>query len=114
MSWQPPVRDMNPREMILSAAVRDAISRHPDGHRATSWQDLTLAGVRLRLSLTHAPHQSVTYAGRAALMYAVAGEAVEGEGGYRCEGSAILDLKTRAFLNVECALIPVGRAGPGA
>lgn len=114
MTWQPPKRDMDPREMLLSASVRDAIGRHPDGHRASSWQDLTLDGVRLHLCLSHAPQQSVAYAGRAALMYAIAGEVVEGRSGYRCEGHAILDLKTRAFLSVDCHLVPVGRVEAGA
>ncbi|MFG1431285.1 hypothetical protein V5F44_15580 [Xanthobacter sp. V2C-8] len=112
MTWQPPARDMDPREMILSAAVRVAIARHPDGCRADAWQELASGGMRLTLRLAHAPQQRIAYNGRAALMYAVSGEVLEGRQGHSCEGSAVLDLKTRAFLNVDCRLVPTGRVAP--
>jgi len=112
MIWRPLERDMDPRDMILSEAVRDAVTRYPDGRREASWQELAHGGVRLSVCLRHAPQQTFAYNGRAALLYAVAGEVVEGREGFRCEGRAVLDLKTRAFLHVECSLIPVGQPDP--
>ncbi|MFG1392041.1 hypothetical protein [Xanthobacter agilis] len=113
MIWQPLERDVDPRDMIVSRAVRTGIARYPDGHRETIWQEGTYGGRMLRLRLHHAPRQTLAYQGRAALLYAVSGEVLEGLEGYRCEASAILDLKTRAFLNVACRLIPLGPVEPG-
>ncbi|WP_454915556.1 hypothetical protein [Xanthobacter sediminis] len=98
--------------MILSQAVRDAVTCYPDGRREAAWQEFGHGGVQLSVCLRHAPQQTLAYNGRAALTYVVAGEVVEGRDGFRCEGRAILDLKTRAFLHVECALIPVGQGEP--
>lgn len=114
MIWQPLERDMDPRDMILSEAVRDAVTRFPDGRREAGWQDFAHGGVQLSVCLRHVPQQTLSHNGRAALRYAVGGEVVEGRAGYRCEGHAILDLKTRAFLHVECRLIPVGQVDPAA
>lgn len=114
MIWRPLERDIDPRDMIVSRVVRLAITRFPEAHRETVWQEAGYGGVRLHLRLDHAPSQTVTYQGRAAMLYVIAGEVVEGREGARCEGQAVLDLKTRAFLSVTCRLIPVGRVSPAA
>ncbi|WP_127089607.1 hypothetical protein [Aquabacter cavernae] len=110
MTWQPPERDIDPFEKLLSLAVRDTILAHPAGNggAAQTWRELRSDGMALNLLLRVAPREAVSHQGRAALTYDVGGEALSGRTGYRCEGRAVIDLKTRAFLDVTCRLVPVG------
>ncbi|MEP9377953.1 hypothetical protein ABLE91_14640 [Aquabacter sp. CN5-332] len=113
MIWQPLTQDVNPFDVMVSMAVRDCITQNPNGLRENApWRSFTYDGAELRLCLRTAPQQSITHNGRAALVYVVAGEGVSGQMGYRCEGRAILDLKTRAFLDVDCQLIQMGHVQP--
>lgn len=110
MIWRPLDEDVSPFDVMVSTAVRDCIIQNPNGLRENAqWRDFTYEGVKLSLRMRAAPQQSLTHNKRAAIEYVVAGEGVSGEIGYRCEGRAILDLKTRAFLDVDCELIPTGR-----
>lgn len=43
-----------------------------------------------------------------AVVYTVRGNAVVDGMGYRITGQAVLDIATRAFLDVDCRLEPVG------
>lgn len=115
MTWRPPERDIHPYEKILSLAIRDAILSAPAGNGPGAWREVSAEGETLNLMLRIAPREQRSFKGRAVLAYAVAGDAVAAAKGYRCEGEALIDLKTRAFLSVECQLVPVGdvsRAAP--
>ncbi|MEW6256046.1 MAG: hypothetical protein AB1592_08825 [Pseudomonadota bacterium] len=108
MTWTPPDRDIHPYETILSLAIRDTILAAPSGNGEGTWREVEAQGEALNLHLRVAPRERRTFNGRAVLAYAVAGDAVAAGTGYRCEGEALIDLKTRAFLAVECRLLPVG------
>lgn len=111
MTWVPPERDIDPLEKALSLAVRDTILAFPAGNGSApeSWRDLSREGAAVSVLLRVAPREAASHQGRAALAYDVGGEAVAGRVGYRCEGRAVIDLKTRAFLDVTCRLVPVGQ-----
>ncbi|MEW6122661.1 MAG: hypothetical protein AB1698_08595 [Pseudomonadota bacterium] len=110
MTWGPPERDMEPLEKALSLAVRDTILAYPAGNGGAPdhWRDMRSEGAPLSVLLRIFPRETASHRGRAALAYDVAGEAVVGRMGYRCEGRAVIDLKTRAFLDVACRLVAVG------
>lgn len=117
MIWQPPDRDIHPFEKILSLAVRDLVLAFPGGNMngPVAWRDVRCGETALNLALRVSPLETRSHKGRAALAYGVSGDAVWGRAGYRCEGEALIDLRTRAFLAVECRMIPVGAVeGAGA
>ncbi len=110
MIWHPLKDDVGALDGLLTAAARAVVGAHPSGGPdAPLWQTLALEDGRLlQLRLSAVPRQRITHGLRAALAYAVAGQAVIGTAGFACSGSVVVDLKTRAFLDVRCALTALG------
>ncbi|WP_029002899.1 hypothetical protein [Azorhizobium doebereinerae] len=110
MIWQPLKDDVGGVEARLSETVRALVAAYPaGGPEQPAWQALALADGRpLQLRLAVMPRSRLSHGRRAALDYAVSGQAVFGGEGFRCEGVAVLDLKTRALLDVTCRLVSLG------
>ncbi|MGY0576278.1 hypothetical protein ACTGJ9_039115 [Bradyrhizobium sp. RDM12] len=97
------------RATILPTAWINIPSPSADGIRSLRLRD----GRELRLKVsTHCLKQEKRGA-RAVLVYAVQGHAVvDNRMGYRVTGQAVLDVATRAFLDLECQLERGGPVAP--
>lgn len=115
MIWQPLKDDVGALDVQLSASVRALVAAHPaGGPEAPVWQTVPLGdGHSLQLRLAASPQIRTKYGLRAVITYAVTGQAVIGAEGFACRGEAVLDLKTRAFLDVQCTLVPLGAVEVG-
>ncbi|MDQ0509463.1 hypothetical protein [Ancylobacter amanitiformis] len=110
MIWQPLKDDPDVVEVQLSAAVCLLVAAYPaGGPERPAWQSFALPdGRTLQLRLAARPQIRTTFGPRAVITYEVSGQAVIGSEGFMCRGEAILDLKTRALLDVQCRLSPIG------
>lgn len=115
MIWQPLKDDVGPLEAQLSAWVRALVAAHPGGGpEAPTWHTAPLGdGQIAQFRLAVAPQVRTTFGVRAVVTYAVTGQVVIAAEGFACEGEAVLDLKTRAFLDVRCRLSPLGPVNGG-
>lgn len=115
MIWQPLKEDVGALDVQLSASVRALVAAHPaGGPEAPTWQSVHLGdGRRVQLRLAASPQIRTKFGLRAVITYAVTGQAVIGAEGFVCRGEAVLDLKTRAFLDVQCTLSPIGAVEAG-
>ncbi|MGU3492575.1 hypothetical protein ACLBXM_00910 [Xanthobacteraceae bacterium A53D] len=109
MTWHPPRTDVSPLEAELSRLARALILADPDGTAAPDWHDLALEGEPARAHLAARPRERGSHLGRAVLIYDLSGQVLIGRAGHACTGTAVMDLKTRAFLDVSCGLRPMGR-----
>jgi len=65
-------------------------------------------GRRVRMSLTAQVVTQETRNGRPTAIYGIGGHVAVEHEGYKVAGQAVIDLATRAFLEVECRLSSVG------
>src|SRR5262245_25127184 len=117
MTWRPASKEIDPlqeavlnaaRATILPTAAVNSPAPASDGVRALTLED----GRQVRIALTAREMSKETRNGRAQVTYAFSGNAVADRAGYRVTGEAVIDLTTRAFLNVSCRLEPVGSITP--
>ncbi|MCC8955309.1 hypothetical protein H8B02_18245 [Bradyrhizobium sp. Pear77] len=117
-AWRPATHEIDPlleavadaaRATILPTASIDMPPPSADGIRSQRLRD----GRELRLKLsTHCLGQEQR-GPRAVLVYALKGSVVVDNGtGYGVTGRAVLDVATRAFLDVSCQLKHVGAVTP--
>ncbi|WP_027522015.1 hypothetical protein [Bradyrhizobium sp. Ec3.3] len=112
--WRPATREIDPLEEAVANAARATILPTPtinvprqssDGIRTQLLRD----GRELRLLLSTQYLKLQQRGPRAVVIYAVRGNAVVDKHiGYRVTGQAVLDVATRAFLDVECRLESAG------
>lgn len=117
--WRPATHEIDPlleavastaRATILATASSiNAPAASVDGIRSQRLRD----GRDLRLKLsTHCLEQEQRGPGTV-VIYALRGNAVvDNRAGYRVTGQAVLDVATRAFLDVECRLEMTGPVVP--
>jgi hypothetical protein len=111
--WRPASQEIDPLQEAILHAARATIlplaaisSPAPSGEGV---RELQLAdGRHLRMMLTAQQSSQETRNGRLVVVYGFSGNAVADHAGYRVTGQAILDVATRAFLDVSCRLAPVG------
>ncbi len=110
MIWQPLKEDPSLLEVQLSAWVRALIAAHPaGGPEVPAWHSIPMEdGRSAQLRLAVAPQIRTKFGVRAVITYAVTGQVVIGAEGFACQGEGVLDLKTRAVLDVRCTLSPLG------
>lgn len=117
-AWRPAAREIDPlleavantaRATILPTAWINIPPPSADGIRSQRLRD----GRELRLKLsTHCLGQEQR-GPRAVLVYALKGNVIiDNSMGYGVTGRAILDVATRAFLDVSCQLKQVGHVTP--
>ena len=122
MSWRPAAREPDLVEDAIARAIRAYIMPHVSLEDSVGeGRAIGLAdGRQLRLSLRAEAVRREAYAARDAIIYQVDGHAVVERTsggvaterlGYQLSGSAVLDVKTQAFLLVEHRLTPVGTVG---
>ncbi|WP_456639329.1 hypothetical protein [Bradyrhizobium sp. USDA 10063] len=93
------------RATILPTASINVPPPTADGIRSNRLRD----GRELRLQLSTQYLEQGQRDSRTVVVYAVGGNAVvDNRMGYQVTGQAVLDLATRAFLDVECRLESVG------
>lgn len=111
--WQPAGDEIDPlQEAVLNAARATilplaAINTPPlssDGVRELKLAD----GRSLRLMLIAQQLSQETRDKRTVVVYGFTGNAVADRAGYRVSGQAVIDIVTRAFLDISCRLEPVG------
>lgn len=114
MAWTPPTTEPDP----LTAGVRDfARFRLPQlfGQEITEpktlgrEKQLLANGQEAVIELKASPATRCTFGKRAAISYVLDGYAATIDLAYRARGDAIVDIKTRAFLNLNITLEPVGK-----
>ncbi|WP_136626327.1 hypothetical protein [Bradyrhizobium macuxiense] len=116
--WRPASHEIDPlveaiantaRATILPTASINIPPPSADGVHSQRLRD----GRELRLSLSTQYLEREQRALCTVLVYALHGNAiVDNSLGYRVTGQAVLDIATRAFLDVECRLDPAGRIEP--
>lgn len=116
--WQPATHEIDPlleavanaaRATILPTASINVSPPTADGIRSSRLRD----GRELRLQLSAQCREQRRRGPRAVVVYAVQGSAiVDDRAGYRVTGQAVLDLGTRAFLDIQCRLEPVDPVVP--
>ena len=111
--WRPASHEIDPvleavaaaaRATILPVATIDTPPASADGIREVPLAD----GRRLRMVLSARELSQESRGGRAVIVYAVLGNAVIDRAGYSISGQAVVDVATRAFLDVDCRLESVG------
>lgn len=110
MIWQPLREDVAPLDVALSRQIRALILADPEGRAAPVWTPLPLPGAEAQLRLAARPEESEIRAGRMVLLYRLSGQATVGRDGFACNGRAVVDLKTRAFVEVSWQLQPLGES----
>lgn len=116
--WQPATHEIDPlleavanaaRATILPTAPINVLPPAADGIRPNRLRD----GRELRLQLSTQCLEQRQRGPRTVVVYAVQGHAVVDDcAGYRLTGQAVLDVATRAFLDVQCRLESVGPIMP--
>lgn len=115
--WRPPTHEIDPlleavanaaRATIAPTASINAPAPSSDGIREQRLGDGRLLRMQLSTQETQQERRGVTLA----IVYALRGDAVVDGMGYRITGQAALDVVTRAFLDVDCRLEPVGAVTP--
>ncbi|MGY3396413.1 hypothetical protein ACVWW6_009004 [Bradyrhizobium sp. USDA 3311] len=116
--WRPATHEIDPlleavantaRASILPAASINIPPPSADGVRSQRLRD----GRELRLKLSSQYLEQGQRGSCTVLVYTLQGNAVVDDCmGYSVTAQAVLDVATRAFLNVECRLVPVGPAVP--
>ncbi|MES5486691.1 hypothetical protein QMZ05_28395 [Bradyrhizobium sp. INPA03-11B] len=116
--WRPATHEIDPlveaiantaRATILPTASINIPPQSADGIHSQRLRD----GRELRLCLSTKYLEQGQRAFCTVLVYALHGNAlVDSFMGYRVTGQAVLDVATRAFLDVECRLDPVGPVEP--
>lgn len=112
-TWRPASQEIDPlQEAILNAAratvLPVAAIKTPapalDGVREIALPD----GTVLRMSMAARSVGQETRNGRPLAFFEIAGNAVAGRSGYRVTGEAVVDLATKAFIDIRCRLESVG------
>lgn len=116
--WQPATHEIDPlleavadaaRATIMPTASINVSPPTADGIRSNRLRD----GRELRLQLSTQCLEQRQRGPRTVVVYAVQGSAVvDDRAGYRVTGQAVLDVATRAFLDVQCRLESVGPVVP--
>ncbi len=117
-AWRPATHEIDPvleaianaaRATILPAVSINIPSPSTDGIRSQRLRD----GRELRLKLsTRCPDQKQR-GPRTVIVYALLGNAVvDNRIGYQVRGQAVLDVATRAFLDIDCQLEQVAPVMP--
>jgi hypothetical protein len=107
MTWRPLNRVPDPLEIALLDAVRASVTAL-DTHAGIRREDndalaVDLAdGRRLRASFRTIAQTPAAFGAREALRYDLEGRAVVGAESFGLAAHAVIDLKTRAFLDVAC------------
>ncbi|SFD12148.1 hypothetical protein SAMN05428997_11845 [Bosea sp. CRIB-10] len=116
MTWQPPIRELDPLAALVHEAVRtqvfpgEAFGFHLVSVPGESWREAALPDGRpVRIRLSASPAAQTQRENRACAGIHVSGELVAGEMGYRVSADLIVDLVTRAVLACDSRLEAVGR-----
>jgi hypothetical protein len=116
MTWQPLARVPDPiqlalldaaRASIMPLDMRAGISRAENDMLAVDLAD----GRRIHVSFKTIAQTPETFGARNAVRYDMEGRAVIGKEGLGLAAHAVVDLKTRAFLNIACEIRWRERAG---
>jgi hypothetical protein len=110
MTWQPLDHVPDPLQLGLCDALRTFVLQRDLGlgieRDAEGLLVVPLAeGTVLRVGLTVTSRVAVRFGARQALRIDLGGRAVRGRTSYGLAGRAILDLKTKAFLDVDCDIV---------
>ncbi len=109
MSWQPLARVPDPIQLALLDAVRASVmaldmhvgvSRGEDGMLAVDLAD----GRRIHVGFRTLAQTAETFGARAAMRFDMEGRAVLGKEGFGLAAHAVVDAKTKAFLDVSCEI----------
>ena len=109
MSWRPLSRVPDMIELALLDAVRASVMPR-DTHAGISLAEndmlaIDLAdGRRIHASFRTLAQAPVTFGARNALRYDMDGRAIIGRDGLGLAAHAVVDIKTRAFLDVACEI----------
>ncbi len=115
--WKPPVKEPEP---LLAGVTDFARMRLPtifgvelNEPKKLGRDQVCLAnGEEAVVELTAMPAVNRQFGQRAAISYTLDGYAATRSIGYRAQGSAIVDVKTQAFLELVFTLEPVGEIRP--
>jgi hypothetical protein len=113
-TWTPAQKELHPLQIAIHDLARHllmpAVVPPPARRSAEGWHTLVLAnGQRAAIFLEIAPRAETKFGPRAALAYEVNGRATLDAVGYLIAGEVLVDRATRAFLQVECRLEPLGK-----
>ena len=113
-TWTPAQKDLHPLQNLVHELARHllmpAVVPSPAPRSAEGWHSLVLAnGQRASVALELVPRAETKFGPRAALAYDVKGRATLETHGYIVSGDLVVDRATRAFLQVECRLEPLGK-----
>lgn len=112
-TWRPASHEPDPlleavnnaaRATILPVAAINVPPPSSDGIRDLQLPD----GRQLRIALTAHQMAQETHGVRAVVIYDIGGNALIDRIGYRVTGRAVVDIATRAFLDINCRLETVG------
>jgi hypothetical protein len=109
MNWQPLARVPDAIELALRDAVRASVMRLDTHAGISRVEDNMLAidladGRRIHAGFRTIAQAPVTFGAREALRYDMDGRAVIGRDGLGLVAHAVVDIKTRAFLDVSCEI----------
>jgi hypothetical protein len=114
--WKPARSEPQPLEAAIYAVIRhvlapDAVklegTRQPEG-----WFSLTLpTGQAANIAVEIRPDPNRRRGPRTVVSYEIVGHATLDRDGFSFSGQAAIDEATRAFLELECSLTPLGRVG---
>lgn len=115
-AWTPAQRETDPLEAALHALIRHVLM--PDvvpavGLRnADGWYNLMFKdGRRAAIAVNTRLRADRRWGPRAALSYDFLCRAAVEHDGFAFQGRAVIDVATRAFLEIEGSLTPTGRIG---
>lgn len=114
--WRPLAREPDALKGALFDYLRDraglAYAEPAQGPRSLGQLTTIIAdGRKLAIELSMVPERQKDWAGRPALVFAVAGQAADNRFGYRVEGEAVIDTDTRCFLSLDVKVTNFERAG---
>jgi hypothetical protein len=109
MTWQPLARIPDPIQLAFLDAARATIMPL-DTHAGVSRAENDMLAVdladgrRIHVSFKTIAQSAEKFGARNAVRYAMEGRAIVGREGLGLAASAIVDVKTRAFLDVSCEI----------
>lgn len=115
-AWAPAQNELDPLLAAIHAVARSVVmpgvapavaARTPEG-----WHSLALAdGRQVNIALQTRLRPERQWGPRAILSHDFFGQATVGHDAVTFTGRAVIDVSTRAFLEVDCRLTPMGRVG---
>ena len=115
-AWTPAQSELDPLQAAIHAVLRQVLMPGvaPAIAAPTSegWHSLALAdGRQVAIAMKTRLRPERQSGPRAALWHDFSGQATVGHDGVTFAGRAVIDVATRAFLEVDCKLTPMGRVG---